>query len=170
MSVKDRFRNESKIEFVYTARLLAVSIIKSCVDTKKGRYTATVSEPAVQSAWKVYECVKRANSIYPTNQHEAQLRRDNLILAKAELYVLDSKIGVAHEFYHFSDHDLDEMDDYIDSEHKLIDGVMESDQKRYKNLPGNNKTKDNSGEVVKLLKELTDFVLGRNQKPKNLTP
>lgn len=135
MSVLSRFRAESNVEFIYTARKLAVSVIKSCVDSKKGRYTATVSEPVAQSAWKVYECVKRANSIYPTNQHEVQLRRDQFILAKAELYVLDSKIGVAHEFYHFSDHDLDEMGGFIDTELKLIDKMLESDRNRYKNLP-----------------------------------
>ncbi|MBE5956358.1 MAG: hypothetical protein E7253_07890 [Lachnospiraceae bacterium] len=135
MSVLSRYRNESKVDFLYTARQLAVSVIKSCVDSKKGRYTATVSEPVAQSAWKVYEHVKRANSIYPTNQHEAQLRRDQFLLAKAELYVLDSKIGVAHEFYHFSDHDLDEMGSFIDNEMKLIEKMLDSDRKRYKNLP-----------------------------------
>ena len=135
MSVLSRYRAESKVDFIYTARLLAVSIIKSCVDTKKGRYNATVSEPTVQSAWKVYEHVKRGNSIYPTNQSEVQLRRNQFLLAKAELYVLDSKIGVAHEFYHFSDHDLDEMGDFVDKELKLIDKVLDSDRKRYKNLP-----------------------------------
>ena len=135
MSVLSRFRNESKVDFLYTARLLAVSVIKSCVDSKKGRYAATVSEPVAQSAWKVYECVKRANSIYPTNQHEAQLRRDQFLLAKAELYVLDSKIGVAHEFYHFSDHDLDEMGKYIDDELKLVNKMLDSDRERYKRLP-----------------------------------
>lgn len=135
MSVLSRYRQESKTDFIYKARLLAASVIRSCVDTKKGRYTATVSEPVAQAAWDVYGYVKMANSIYPTNQHEAQLRRDQFLLARASLYKLDSRIGVAHEFYHFSDHDLDEMGNLVDEELKLIEKMLKSDQKRYKDLP-----------------------------------
>lgn len=135
MSVQARLRSESKVEFLYTARLLTVSVIKSCVDSKKGRYVETVSKPVTEKAWEVYGHVKVGNSIYPTNQHEAQLRRDEFILAKAKLHDLVSKIGVAHEFYHFSDHDLDEMCGFIDKELSLIEKILESDRKRYKNLP-----------------------------------
>lgn len=134
-SVLSRYRQEAKTDFLYKARLLCVSVIKSCVDSKKGRYTATVSEPVVQAAWDVYGYVKMANSIYPKNKHEAQLRRDQFLLARAALYKLDSRIGVAHEFYHFSDHDLDEMGKLVDDEMELIKKMLDSDQKRYKNLP-----------------------------------
>lgn len=135
MSVQARLRSESKVEFLYTARLLTVSVIKSCVDSKKGRYVETVSKPVTEKAWEVYGHVKVGNSIYPTNQHEAQLRRDEFILAKAKLHDLVSKIGVAHEFYQFSDHDLDEMCGFIDKELSLIEKILESDRKRYKSFP-----------------------------------
>lgn len=182
MSVQARLRSESKIEFLYTARLLTVSVIKSCVDSKKGRYVETVSKPVTEKAWEIYGHVKVGNSIYPTNQHEVQLRRDQFIMAKAKLHALASDIGIAHEFYHFSDHDLDEMCGYIDKELTLIDGVLESDRKRYRNLPGYSTDEEvvpmalakgqfnYTRKTAELLKELTDFILGRNQPPKNLVP
>ena len=43
--------------------------------------------------------MKCANSIYPLNQHEAQMRRDYLLRANAELNSLVSQIEVANELF-----------------------------------------------------------------------
>ena len=135
MSVPWIFRDDSDVEFIFTARQLAASVIKSCVDTKKGRYEGTVSQPVAEVAWEVYGHVKRANSIYPTNKHEAQLRRDEFLLARAKLWDLAGRIGIAHEFYHFSDTDMDEMANLLQKELSLVKEMLDSDRKRYKNLP-----------------------------------
>ncbi len=42
----------------------------------------------------VYDEVTMANSIFPINQHEAQLRRDHLIAANAKLQALDRQLGL----------------------------------------------------------------------------
>ena len=153
-----------------------MSVIKSCVDSKKGRYVETVSRPVVETAWEVYGHVKRANSIYPTNQHEAQLRIDEFILANAKLWDLSGRIGVAHEVYHFSDTDLDEMAKLLESEKNLIKEMISSDRKRYRNLPGDSPMTVEkiqlqfARKAVMLLEELTDFVLKKKQPPKNLVP
>lgn len=78
MAVYKALRGESKVQFVETARLLAVHTRKYCLKMPK-RYTFFGVQDLCALADRVYNEVKMANSIYPTNQHEAQLRRDHLI-------------------------------------------------------------------------------------------
>lgn len=98
MSVIKSKRSESEMEFIYTARQLQIYTIQKCVNFPK-RYTFYVSQPIVDSATKIHQCVKCANSIYPLNQHEAQMRRDYMLQANAELYSLISQIEVAQEIF-----------------------------------------------------------------------
>ena len=64
-----------QMEFVHTARELQIHTIQKCVGFPK-RYTFYVSQPIAACATRIHEYVKCANSVYPLNQHEAQIRRD----------------------------------------------------------------------------------------------
>ena len=77
-------RSESEMEFIHTARQLQIHTIKKCTGFPK-RYTFYVSQPLAACATRIHEYVKCANSIYPTNQQDAQIRREYLIRANAEL-------------------------------------------------------------------------------------
>ena len=134
MSVIKSKRNTSDMEFIANARKLQIYTVKKCVNFPK-RYTFYISQPIANASTRIYEDVRRANSIYPLNQHEAQMRRDCFLRANAELYSLTSQLEVAQEIFGI---DMDVMQnwlDIIDFEIRLIKAVMKSDRERYKNLP-----------------------------------
>ena len=99
------------------------------------RYTFYVSQPIAACAVRIYEDVKRANSVFPKNQHEAQIRRDYLIHAYAELQSLVSQIEAANELFGLEPDAMKFWMDIVDTEIRLVRGVMEKDRERYKDLP-----------------------------------
>lgn len=134
MSVIKSQRSTSEMEFIANARKLQIFTIKKCVSFPK-RYTFYVSQPIANAATRIYEDVRRANSIYPVNQHEAQMRRDCFLRANAELYSLVSQIEVAQEIFGIDMEAMQNWLDIIDFEIRLVKAVMKSDRERYKNLP-----------------------------------
>lgn len=94
MSVIKSKRSTSDMEFLATARKLEIYTIQKCVNFPK-RYTFYVSQPLAAAATRIYEDVKRGNSIYPLNQHEVQIRRDYFLHANAELQSMISQLEVA---------------------------------------------------------------------------
>lgn len=122
------------MEFVYAARQLQIHTIKKCVNFPK-RYTFFVSQPIAACATRIHEYVKCANSIYPMNQHEAQLRRDYMLRANAELNNLVSQLEVANELFGIEGDKLKYWMDIVDKEIRLVKGIMKKDRERYKDLP-----------------------------------
>ncbi|MGN1126917.1 MAG: hypothetical protein ACI4RI_05700, partial [Ruminococcus sp.] len=113
MSVIKSKRATSEVEFLSTARQLEIYSIKKCANFPK-RYTFYISQPIANATVRIYENVKCANSVYPTNQHEVQIRRDYLIKARAELYSLISQIEVACELFGLEEKPLLYWMDMID--------------------------------------------------------
>ena len=134
MSVIKSKRSTSEMEFLYNARQLQIHTIKKVANFPK-RYTFYVSQPIAACATRIHECVKCANSIYPLNQHEVQMRRDYFLRANAELNNLVSQIEVANELFGI---DMDAMKywmNMVELEIRLVKAVMKADRERYKNLP-----------------------------------
>lgn len=134
MSVIKSKRSESEMEFIYTARQLQIYTIQKCVNFPK-RYTFYVSQPIADSATKIHQYVKCANSVYPLNQHEVQIRRDYLIKANAELYSLVSQIKVAQEMFGIEPDSIRFWMEIVEKEMRLVKAVMKKDRERYKDLP-----------------------------------
>lgn len=78
------------------------------------RYTFYGAQELSALADTVYNEVKMANSVFPGNQHEAQLRRDLLKQNPEKLRWLDNS--------------LEEWASLISEEAKLISGVKKSDK------------------------------------------
>lgn len=134
MSVLKSKRGESSLQFLDNARALEVYSIKRCMHFPK-RATFYISQPIAALSQEVLNNVKAANSIYPRNQHEAQMRRDCFIRANNALQAMISQLDIAHEVVgDVSDHVWLTWMKYISDEAKLISGAMKSDQERYKNL------------------------------------
>lgn len=133
MSVPKSKRGTSDMEFVYNARKLQIYTVKKCVGFPK-RYTFFVSQPISDSATRIHQYVKMANSVYPTNAHEVQLRRDYLIRANAELNSLVSQIEVANELFGLEARVMKYWMDIVDEEIRLVKGTMTKDRERYKNI------------------------------------
>lgn len=73
-SVLKSKRGESAVQFLDTARELEIYTIKTCARFPK-RYMFLVTKGIVDLSRQIYNDVKAANSIYPTNAAEAQLRK-----------------------------------------------------------------------------------------------
>ena len=133
MTVIRSKRAESDMEFVHTARQLQIYTIQKCVGFPK-RYTFYMGQPIANCSTRIHEYVKMANSIYPINAHEAQLRRDYLIKANAELNSLVSQIEVAQELFGLEEHVMKYWMDIVEKEIRLVMGTMKKDRERYKAL------------------------------------
>ena len=134
MSVIRSKRSESEMEFIHTARELHMHTIRKCVGFPK-RYTFYVGQPIAACAERIHGYAKCANSIYPTNQHEAQLRRDYLLKANAELNNLVSQVELAGELFGIESSAMEYWMRLIDKEIRLVKGAMKKDRERYKDLP-----------------------------------
>jgi hypothetical protein len=133
MSVVKSKRGESDMEFIHTARELQIYTIKKCAAFPK-RYTFYINQPIAELANRIYTCVVMANSIYPTNAHEVQLRRDYLLKANATLYSLVSQIETAHEIFGLETRVMKYWMTLVNREIRLIKGVLKKDKARYKNI------------------------------------
>ena len=122
------------MEFIHNARQLQIYTIQKCVGFPK-RYTFYISQPLSNCATRIHEYVKCANSIYPLNQHEAQMRRDYLLRANAELNSLVSQIEVANELFGIESNKMKFWMDIVEKEIRLIKGTMKKDRERYRDLP-----------------------------------
>ena len=127
MSVYKALRGDSSVQFVETARKLAVHTRKCCLKMPK-RYTF----------YGAQELSALADTVY----HEAQLRRDHLIEANATLQALIGQLGIMADLLkqnpeklRWLDNSLEEWASLISEEAKLISGVKKSDKERFKNLP-----------------------------------
>ena len=127
-------RNTSEMEFLAMARKLEIHTIQKCVNFPK-RYTFYVSQPLAATATRIYEDVKRGNSIYPTNQHEVQLRRDYFLNAYAELQSMVSQLEVAQELFGIEMETMKYWMEMVDTEIRLVRAVLKNDRARYKDLP-----------------------------------
>ena len=134
MSVYKALRGDSSVQFVETARKLAVHTRKCCLKMPK-RYTFYGAQELSVLADTVYNEVKMA-------KHEAQLRRDHLIEANATLQALIGQLGIMADLLkqnpeklRWLDNSLEEWASLISEEAKLISGVKKSDKERFKNLP-----------------------------------
>ena len=135
MSVIKSKRGESDAEFLANARALQAYTIRKCVNAIPKRYTFYIGQNIAAIATRVYELVKCGNSIYPLNQHEAQIRRDYFLRAHAELQNLISQIELANEIIQFEDQVLPEWSRLIGNEIRLVKGILKADRERYKDLP-----------------------------------
>ena len=135
LSVIKSKRGESEAEFLANARALQAYTIRKCVNAIPKRYTFYIGQNIAAIATRVYELVKCGNSIYPLNQHEAQIRRDYFLRAHAELQNLISQIELANEIIQFEDQVLPEWSRLIGNEIRLVKGILKADRERYKDLP-----------------------------------
>ena len=164
LSVIKSKRDESEMEFLYNARLLQIHTIKKCVGFPK-RYTFYVSIPIARLAIQIHGHVKRANSIYPVNQHEVQMRRDHMIEANAMLQDLISQIEIANELFGIEGDAMRHWLDIVEKEIRLVKGAMKKDRERYKDLPDNTETNINvrfMKAVITELREIKDAIKGNN--------
>lgn len=124
---------KTEMDFLTIARELEVFSIRQCGKFPK-HYTFYLSVPIAESARRVMESVKRGNSIYPLNGHEAQMRRDQFLMAYAELQSMITQVDVAREVCLVHKEVIYEWTKLIDREMQLVKAVLQKDRDRYKHL------------------------------------
>lgn len=133
MSVPKSQRGDSEVEFIYAARQLELYTIRKCINMPK-RYTFYLSQPLANDAKRIHDDVKMANSIFPMNAHEAQVRRDYLMRANAELYAMISQLEITQEIIGIDGRVMGYWAELIAREIRLIKAVMKRDQERFSKL------------------------------------
>lgn len=133
MSVPRSQRQTSSLEFIMNARRLQIFTIER-VDNFPNRRKQSTGYPLIADARYIHENVKRANNLYPTNQHEYEMRRDFLLLARGKLDSMIAQIEVAFEVCKFDVKILKTWSALCANEITLINGVLESDKRRYSGL------------------------------------
>ena len=112
------------------------------------RYTYLLLKDVIELAGRVMDYAKMANSVFPTNQHEAQLRRDYWIRARSSLQALSTRIdrfvevpgtfsyhdNSQHKTKGVKERELVEIADLIISEMNLLTTTLESEKERFENL------------------------------------
>lgn len=130
MAVLKSKRGESNMQFLETAYNLEVYSIRQAIKFPK-RYTFFITAEIVRLASSCHSEVKAANSIYPTNTHEAQMRRDCLTRANNHLQNLLSKLDIAKGLFAVESSALERWVEMIIAEATLISAVKQADKKRY---------------------------------------
>lgn len=132
MSVIKSKRQESKIEFLNNVYDLQVATYQLVIKFPK-RYTFILSNPVALLSQDCHIKCKNANSIFPSNQHEFQIRRDYINAAIGDCQNLSSQIDIAYNLF-------PEIKGFIPvialivEQFKLLKGLKDSDKKRFKHL------------------------------------
>ena len=132
MSVVKSKREESTVQFLDNAIDLQVYTLKQCIKFPK-RYMFLLTNGIIELARNCLFYVKSANSIFPRNEHEAQMRRDYFIKANACVMNLYTQLDIAYECIdELSEKTFVKWIELARNEEKLIKAVMKSDLKRSK--------------------------------------
>lgn len=129
MSVPKSERSESEAEFLSTARELEIFTIRTCVEFP-GRYTYYISSKLAESTYMIYSYAKKGNSIWPTNDHERQIRRDFFLRALAEAEAVVSQIEIAYELLHYDLKTQKKWSELLTKEIALLKGVIKKDRRK----------------------------------------
>ena len=130
MSVLKEKRNESNVQFLVNARDLEIFTMRKCLKIPK-RYGRVFTEDLVHLSANVYNNLKMANSIYPTNKEKIQRRTSYFDEALRNLYCLISQVDIAKELM------LSNLTEYawihwlklINEEITMISAIKKSDTK-----------------------------------------
>lgn len=140
MSVLKSKRDESVVQFLDTARELEIYTIRQCAKFPK-RFMFLITKDIVELSRKVYNNVKAANSVYPTNAAEVQVRKNYIIAANCALQCLISQLDIAREFIRSTDDNKPIRStvwqtwiDLVTTEVKLLAALKNKDKERYKDL------------------------------------
>ena len=135
MAVPVGKRKESGMEFLKNARDIEEIFIDLRINKPK-RYTFFFDK-LLEYSFDLLSEVKAANSIYPENKSEVEMRQKYFKKALASCQILVSQVEVIH---HKLKNDgiqiglVEQLAEKIDYEIKLIKGIIDKDKKRYKNI------------------------------------
>ena len=133
MSVLKSKRKLSPVEFINNAIDLEIFTIKQCLKFPK-RYTFVINNTLIDLAKECLINVKMANNIIPSNKQEYETRRLYLLTAKGNIVNLYTQLDIARELFEIKENTFNEWVNLAIKEESLINGIINKDKDRYKNL------------------------------------
>ena len=131
MSVIKNKRSVSGVQFLDTARELQIFTMRTCSKFPK-HYNPFLNWPIIQQSVNVHNLVKKGNSIFPSNLGEYELRRQQFVMALAELQAMVSQINIAYDTFPVEDKKIEKWMELISKETALIKSVIKSDKEKNK--------------------------------------
>jgi len=133
MAVLKNKREESSVQFLETAYELQMAVYQLVVKFPK-RYTFILGNPIAKLAMDCHLNAKSANTIYPTNSHEYQIRRDYVNKAIGNCQNLVSQMDIAITLFSLEIKGITPVISLIRDELRLLKGLKDSDKKRFKTI------------------------------------
>ena len=141
MSVPKYRQNLSSTEYTWRVYKLAVRI-GEIIANKPKKYKGTYSDKMVSLSLDALSAVTQANEIFVKTRLDYEVRRSHLLRARGDLWSLLTISDIFLEQCKNSPNadkekltrDQDEIGDAIDEATKLVNGVIESDNRRYKSI------------------------------------
>ena len=141
MSVYVSKRNESKVEFLETARKLSAHTLTYCLKAPK-RLTFFLTKDICALARRVYYEANTANGIIPRNKIELQNRRTHFQLALAACENMEIPLAELKERLKLNPEEAKKWSEFafkewgrlLVDEQKLLKNILTSDLERYKNI------------------------------------
>ena len=142
MSVPKHKRQFNPYEVVENAKIIRQKMLRICLKLPK-RYTHLLLIDTMHNASKLAYLCTGANSIFVTNEHEAQVRIDYWIHARATLRALNldiNEIADIPSILRYEDagkekgvtrNEIDEIGGLIGKERELLKKAIETDRRRY---------------------------------------
>lgn len=118
------------MQFLESARELYVINIRYCENLPKKHYHY-LQEPYSRALADMLTYLKMGNSIYPTNETEAQLRREYFLKAYASLQAAVSFLGIIQDMGLLTERQITYISCKMSEELKLIKGILKTDKTRF---------------------------------------
>lgn len=126
-------RNESKQDFLED---INNAFVESCKRIERlPKKLMVIKSKMYDLIFEAHELVYEGNSIYPVNQHEVQLRRDKLILARAKLYSFKRTITAVKEITDIKTTSAAYWSSIIQKSIDSLGKIITANRRQFKNLP-----------------------------------
>lgn len=135
MSVLKNKRSQSSLEFYHTATVIRAELTRFVMSEKNipKRWRPVFTFPMVEKLHRLFDYITAANTIYPTNEHEAELRRDYQTRA---IIIVEQIIQMLQYMITTLQIDIDKLQPVTElllKESALLKGWRKSDSAKYKN-------------------------------------
>lgn len=125
-------RKESKTDFLED---INNAFVESCKRIEKlPKKLMVIKSKMYDLIFEAHTLIYEGNSIYPTNQHEVQIRRDRLILAKAKLYAFKRTISAVKEIIDINTSSAAFWSGLIQQSIESLSKIIQANKKQYKDL------------------------------------
>lgn len=135
MSVLTINRNESKVEFIITARELVMLAVHSLKKLPKS-ISFNIGNRIYGLTDNIFQNIIRVNSIFINNKQDVEDRHKLCNLILQDLTILENEISIIIMLYHssLSDNEWEQWGKLIEKEKRLIRALIKSDKERTEKL------------------------------------